>query len=126
MPADLLSMTFRAATGCLALAFASGLVMAGIRFASDRPSPPWLAKLHGFAAVAGLSLLLMAWASAALPRGAQWATGLLLLAAAGGVALNLRYHWRGQPLPEGLVFAHMSLAFVGFLMVGLEALARTP
>ena len=51
-------MSLRAASACLGLAFASGLVLAGIRFASDRASPPWLAKLHGFAAAAGLGLLL--------------------------------------------------------------------
>ena len=121
-PADLLTVSLRAASACLGLAFASGLVLAGIRFASDRASPPWLAKLHGFAAAAGLGLLLTAWAHAALPSGAQWGAGLLLLAACGGVALNLGYHQRGRPLPEGLVFAHMSLAFVGVLMVGLQAL----
>jgi hypothetical protein len=120
-----LSTIFRAATACLVLAFASGLVMAGIRFASDRASPPWLAKLHGFGAAAGLTLLLFGWLNlAGFPPNAVWATLLLLAAAAAGVLLNLAYHWRQRPLPEGLVFAHMSVAFVGLLMVGLEAMSR--
>ncbi|OYV01372.1 MAG: hypothetical protein CFE45_05120 [Burkholderiales bacterium PBB5] len=118
-------MVLRSATACLGLAFASGLVMAGIRFASDRASPPWLAKLHGFAAVAGLTLLLggAAWFSGLSPS-TVWALGLLGAAAASGLVLNLAYHWRQRPLPEGLLFAHMSLAFVGGLMVALEALTR--
>jgi len=115
----------RSASACLAVAFASGLVMAGIRFASDRASPVWLAKLHGFAAVAGLTLLLggAAWSSGLSPS-TVWALGLLGAAAASGLVLNLVYHWRQRPLPEGLLFAHMSLAFVGALLVALEALSR--
>jgi len=48
-----------------------------------------------------------------------------LAAAASGVVLNLGYHWRNKPLPQWLVFAHMSIAFIGFVMVGLLALTLT-
>ena len=34
--------------------------------------------------------------------------------------MNLRYHWRGRPLPEGLLFAHLSVGFIGALLVVLE------
>ncbi len=107
----------------LSVAFASGLAMAGIRFASDRPSPPWLAKLHGYAAVGAISLLGFAWTQAALPAAGQYGLIALLVAAAGGLLLNLGYHWRGRPLPEGLVFAHMSVAFIGVLIVGVVTLS---
>ena len=117
---------FRAATACLCLAFASGLGLAGVRFFTDRASPPWLAKLHGFAAVGALALLGLAWATAPLTSAAVFAVLALLLAAAGGVALNLGYHWRQRALPEGLVFAHMSVAFVGFLVVVMVLLSGTP
>ncbi len=113
------TLIFRAATSSLALAFFTGLAMAFIRFGSDRQSPPWLAKLHGFAAAAALSLLGFGWVYAVFSRAASVALLLLLIAAAGGVVLNLGYHWKHRPLPEGLLFAHMSLAFVGFLVMFL-------
>lgn len=120
MDAKLIS---HAATTLLAVAFTSGLVMAGIRFGSDRPSPPWLAKLHGFAAVAALTLLIFNLVDLTTSTAASFGLVTLLVAAATGLALNLGYHWRQKPLPEGLVFAHMSIAFVGFLIVGMALLA---
>jgi hypothetical protein len=118
------TLIFPAATTLLAIAFVSGLVMAFIRFGSDRQAPSWMPKLHGFAAVAALSLLLFGWAHAEYSRAASSAVLLLLIAAAGGVFLNLNYHWKQVPLPEWLVFAHMSVAFVGFLMVFLVLISR--
>jgi hypothetical protein len=110
-------LIFRAATLLLTIAFFSGLVMAGIRFGSDRQSPPWLAKLHGFAAVAALSLLVFGWLNTTFSNTAAFGLITLLLAAAAGLLLNLGYHWKQKPLPEGLVFVHMSVAFVGFLVI---------
>ena len=119
-----LSLILDAATACLALAFACGLVLAGIRFASDRASPTWLAKLHGVGAASGLAWLLLGWVRLpGFPPLALWATALLLLAAVLGLVLSLAYRGRQRALPEGLVFVHMSLAFVGFLLVGLQALS---
>ena len=100
--------------------------MAFIRFATDRTSPPWVAKLHGFAAAAALSLLIFGWANVALPRASLYGLLTLLVAAGGGLVLNLGYHWRQKPLPEWLVFAHMSVAFVGFLVVGAVTLSLAP
>ena len=118
-----MAFLLRAAGLLLALAAVSGLALAGIRFCTDRSSPPWLAKLHGFAAVAALTLLLLGWARGELPRAVSVALPLLLLAAVGGVVLNLGYHARRSALPEWLVFLHMSVAFVGFLVVGAVLLA---
>lgn len=106
----------------LAAALASGLVMAGYRFGSDRESPPWLAKLHGYAAVAALAVLLFGWTQSAPSRAALVGVVCLLLAAALGLVLNLAYHWRRQQLPEGLVFVHMAIAFLGALLVFLTLL----
>jgi hypothetical protein len=116
-------LIFRVATWLLSVAFVSGLALAFVRFASDRPSPPWVAKLHGFAAVGAVTLLVFGWTNAAFPRAGAYGLATLLVAAAGGLFLNLGYHWKHQPLPEWLVFAHMSVAFVGFLVVGAVTLS---
>jgi hypothetical protein len=117
-------IVFRAATALLAVAFVSGIVMMVIRFGSDRPSPPWMAKLHGFVAVGALALLVFGWAHLGFSSAASFALLALLLAAGAGLVLNLRYHWRHEPLPEGLVFAHMAVASLGFLVAGVVALSR--
>ena len=117
-------LIFRTATASLSVAFVTGLAMAIIRFGSDRQSPPWLAKLHGFAAAAALALLSFAWSYAQFSRAASLALLLLWLAAAGGIVLNLAYHWKQKPLPEGLLFAHMSVAFVGLLVMLLVTVSQ--
>ena len=114
------------ATWLLSIAFLSGLAMAGIRFASEKPTPPWLAKLHGFAAVSAISLLTFGWATIGLGRAGMYGLLILLIAAVAGVVLNLAFHWRNRPLPEWLVFAHMCAAFLGFLVVGLVGVSMSP
>lgn len=99
-----------------------GAVLAGIRFASDHQSPAWLAKLHGFMAAAAVTLLVFAWATVGLPTIASLALGLLLAAAGGGVFLNLNYRRRKLALPEWLVFAHLSIATAGFVLLLAAAL----
>jgi hypothetical protein len=116
-------LVYRAAALLLSVAFASGVVMMVIRFGSDNESPAWMAKLHGFVAVAALSLLVFGWAHLGFSRPASFALLTLLLAAAAGLFLNLGYHWRHKPLPEGLVFAHMAVASLGFLVAGVVALS---
>ena len=48
------------ATILLALTALGGLLMAGIRFATRRNPPAWLAMLHGLLAASGLTLLVYA------------------------------------------------------------------
>ena len=97
--------------------------MALIRFASDSPSPPWVAKLHGFAAAGAISLLAFGWLHLVFPLSGVYGLLILLVAAAAGLLLNLGYHWKQKPLPEWMVFAHMSVAFIGFLLVGVVTLS---
>ncbi len=101
----------------LAIAAAGGLVMAGIRFAGNRQPPAALAMLHGFLAAAALTLLLYAAATVGLPGMALVALALLLVAAGGGVILNLNYHWKQLPLPKGLIVVHAIAAVVGFVLL---------
>ena len=119
-------LIFQMATWLLSIAFLSGLAMAGIRFASEKPNPPWLTKLHGFAAVSAISLLTFGWATVGLGRAGIYGLLILLIAAAAGIVLNLVFHWRNRPLPEWLVFAHMCAAFLGFLIIGLAGVSMSP
>ena len=105
------------ATVLLAISALGGLVMAGMRFAG-RPHPPIsLAMLHGFLAAAAVTLLLYAAATVGLPSMALTALVLLLIAAAGGVILNLHYHWKNIALPKWLVILHAVVAVLGFVLL---------
>jgi len=42
---------------------------------------------------------------------------LFLIAAAGGVVMNLNYHWKLLPLPKWLVVVHAAIAVLGFLLL---------
>jgi len=49
-----------------------------------------------------------------LPQLAAIATVLFVVAALGGVVMNLNYHWKLLPLPKWLVAAHAVIAVAGF------------
>jgi hypothetical protein len=110
------------AVGLLAITAVGGIVMAGMRFAgADRP-PSWLAMLHGLLAGSGLTLLLYAGFALGIPRLVWIGIGLLVLAALGGVYLNLTYHDKHVPLPKSIIVVHAVLAVVGFLCVFVSLL----
>ncbi len=100
-----------------AIAAAGGLVMAGVRAFTERNPPAWLALLHGLLAGAGLTLLLLTYFVSGLPTYAAWALLLLIVAAAGGVLMNLGYQWQQKPLPLGLMYIHALIAVVGFALL---------
>lgn len=120
------ALILRTAAVLLAVAAAGGLVMAGIRFfASNRHPPTALAMLHGFLAAAAITLLSYAASTVGLPGIALAALALFLVAAGGGVILNLNYHWKQLPLPKWLVIVHALAAVVGFALL-LLATWKTP
>ena len=109
----------RCAIALLAITAIGGLIMAIMRFTGrDRP-PSWLAMLHGLLAASGLTLLLYTGFTAGLARMVWIGIGLLVLAALGGLVLNLGYHDKQLPLPKGLVLGHAGLAVVGFGLIFL-------
>ena len=117
------TMELQTATALFALAAIGGLLMAGIRF-SGRPRPPiWLAMFHGLLAAAGLTLLIYAAFTVGVPPMAQLAAGLLVLAAVGGIVMNLAYHWQLRPLPIPLMLGHALLAVAGFVLLLMTVLA---
>jgi hypothetical protein len=109
----------RTAAVLLALTALGGLTLAGISF--NRQPPAWLAMLHGLLAGAAITLLAYAWFTVGLPGLAAIALVLFLLAAAGGVYLNLNFHWRQLPLPKGLIVGHALAAVAGFVLLLIAA-----
>lgn len=98
----------------LGLGALGGLLMVFQRFAQDRNPPAWLAMVHGFAAAAGLTLLAYAAWATGIPPLAQAALGLLVVAAIGGVVINLRDHWNRVLLSKTWVLGHLVLAVIGY------------
>jgi hypothetical protein len=100
-----------------AIAAAGGLIMAGVRVLRQRNPPAWLAMAHGLLAGAGLTLLLFAAFTVGIPTIALWALILLLIAAAGGLLMNLGYQWKQKMLPKPLMYAHVLIAAAGFILL---------
>lgn len=115
------ALILRTSTVLMAVTALGGLAMAGIRFAGKPAPPSWLAMLHGFLAAAGLTLLAYACFAMSVPALAATALLLFLVAAAGGVLMNLKYHLAAQPLPIWLVLVHAAIAVVAFLLLALAA-----
>ena len=112
-------LMLRTAIVLLAVTALGGLLLAGIRFAG-RPHPPTaIAMLHGLLAASGLTLLLYAAFTRGLPGSAWLGILLLVVAAGGGLLLNLKYHWNREALPIWLVLVHAAAAVVGFLILTL-------
>ena len=112
-------------TVLLLLAALGGGVMAVIRFTGKPYPPTWLAMLHDFLAGAAVTLLLYAWATIGLPTLAILATLLFVLAALGGVFMNLSYHWNHLELPKWLIGVHAAIAVLGFLLLLVATLSAT-
>lgn len=100
-----------------AIAAAGGLVMAGVRAFGNRNPPAWLALLHGLLAGAGLTLLLLMYFVSGLPTLAAWALLLFIIAAGGGVLMNLGFQWKQKPIPLSLMYGHAAIAVVGFVLL---------
>lgn len=95
--------------------------MAITRLSKNVNPPSWLAMLHGFLAAAGATLLLYAALVIGIPSLANVGLALLLLAALGGLVLNLKYQWERVLLPRGLMIGHAVIAVIGFAIVFIVA-----
>ena len=109
----------RTAIVLFAITALGGLLMAGMRF-SGRPRPPSsIARRHGLRAASALTLGLDVAFTTGLPPAAWAGLVLLLVAALGGLVLNLRYHSQGLELPIWLVLVHAAAAVAGFLVLAV-------
>ena len=111
------SLLLRTSAWLLVATAIGGLAMAYVRFARNANPPSWLAMAHGLLAASGVTLLAYAALTVGVPALANWGLVLLLVAAAGGVVMNLGYHLEGVVLPAWLVTVHALLAVAGFLML---------
>lgn len=112
-----MNLMLQTATVLFAMAALGGVLMAGIRF-SGRPRPPtWLAMGHGLLAGAGLTLLIYAELTVGIPRLAEFALGLFMVAAIGGAAINLMFHDKKREIPIPLMLVHAALAVAAFLLL---------
>ena len=104
----------RAAAVLFGLTAVGGLVLAIIRFRGVPRPPLVLAMGHGVIAAAGLTLLVYSALMGSVPLPAQIAALVFVLAATGGMAMNLMYHSKGLALPIPFVIVHGLAAAVGF------------
>lgn len=110
-------LMLKVSAALFALSALGGITMAYIRLAQQVNPPAWLAMLHGLMAASGLTLLAYASFVFTVPTFANVALALFVVAALGGLVLNLRYQWLNQPLPVGLMIGHALLAVVGFILL---------
>ncbi len=102
-----------------ALAALGGLVMVAIRVSKVQNPPTILAVGHGILAAAGLILLLyhVFTSTTPVPSMAQWASGVFVVAALGGLAMFAAFHMRGRLLPVWMMLGHGAIAVAGFVML---------
>lgn len=117
MEPNTMMQTAAALFGAAAL---GGLLMAGMRFSGTPRPPAWLAMGHGLLAAAGLTLLTYAAVTVGIPPMGQLALALFILAAIGGAAMNLLFHWKLLPLPIPLMIGHALMAVTGFVLLLLS------
>ena len=115
------NLVMQTAVVIFAISAVGGIVMAGIRFGGKPQPPTALAMLHGFLSAAALTLLIYAACTVGLPNLALIATVLFVVAALGGVYMNLNFHWKMLPLPKWLVLVHALIAVAGFLCLLVAA-----
>jgi hypothetical protein len=110
-------VALRTAAALFGLAAVGGILMVFMRLRGAPRPPTLLAMIHGLLAAAGLTLLIYFAVAIAIPSGAKIATAVLLVAALGGVFLNVRYHSQMQPLPVPIVLVHGLIAVAGFVIL---------
>ena len=86
---------------------------------------PWAYSLsHALLGATGLCLLLaLVLTQVNVPNIVFVALGVLLVAAAGGFFLAT-FHLRGKIPPKAFVFAHASLAVIGFVILAVQVFAK--
>jgi hypothetical protein len=117
------ALMMKTALALLTITALGGVVMAVVRLGRDANPPSWLAMLHGLLAGSAATLLLYAYFTVGLPALAGWALLLFLVAALGGVYLNLGYHAKAVLLPKTIVVVHAVIAVAGYVLLLMAVFA---
>src|SRR5688572_11295036 len=97
----------------LSLAALGGVAMVVIRLKGDPLPPIGLATAHGTIAAIGVIVLGYNAYDPGIPQYAQYALGIFVLAALGGLTLFMMFHLKGRPLPVPLILGHGLIALSG-------------
>ena len=116
------ALMMKTAFALLTITALGGVVMAVVRLGRGVNPPSWLAMLHGLLAGSALTLLLYAYFTVGLPALAGWGLLLFVVAALGGVYLNLGYHAKAVLLPKPVVVVHAVIAVVGYVLLLMAVL----
>jgi hypothetical protein len=98
------------------LAALGGLVMVGIRASKNQNPPTALALGHGLIAAAGLITLIyhrLTATSPPMPNEVNWAIGIFVVAALGGIGMFTLFHLRNRVIPLAFMLVHGLIAAVG-------------
>lgn len=96
---DVTSM-LQTATILLLLTALGGAAMAARRLTNKVNPSDWLAMAHGLLAAAAFGLLIYAAFQGSIPGSAATGIVILLVAAGGGIVMNLHYHLAGKLIPQ--------------------------
>jgi hypothetical protein len=101
------------------LAALGGLTMVGLRLSKKRNPPTFLAIGHGLIAAAGLITLVYTvfTTTAPVPQMVNWAIGVFVIAALGGLGMFTLYHLRGRLLPVWMMLGHGAVAAAGLALL---------
>lgn len=111
----------RTAVVLLLLTAGGGVLMAARRLAAKKNPPDWLAMAHGLLAAAAFTLIIYAAFQEGIPASGMTGIVVLLVAAAGGIVMNLHYHLAGKLIPAWLLHVHILLGVVGTTLVAWAA-----
>jgi len=107
----------QSAAAMFSLAALGGGLMLGMRLSGLLRPAEWIAMGHGLVAASGLALLGYAVFTIDISTQVQLALAALTLAAIGGLAINVLFHRRRQPLPIPLVLIHGAIALIGLVLL---------
>jgi hypothetical protein len=98
------------------LAALGGLLMVAIRASKNRNPPTALALGHGLIAAAGLVTLIfhrLTVTTPPTPNEVNWAIGIFVVAALGGIGMFTLFHLRNRVIPLAFMLVHGLIAAGG-------------
>ena len=103
----------------LAVAALGGLAMVAFRVSKKANPPTALAAGHGLVAAAGLITLLyhVFTTTGPVPHMVNWAIGVFVVGALGGLGLFTLFHLRNRLLPVWMMLGHGAVGMAGLVLL---------